>query len=82
MISMQDRVFVDTKILVYARDSSDPVKQKISSERIRRLWEDRTGRISIQVSNEYYVTVTRKLNPGQVYGGVRVENPFADKHVI
>lgn len=28
------------------------------------LWELRRGRISHQVLNEYYVTVTRKLRPG------------------
>ena len=28
------------------------------------LWKSRRGRISAQVLNEYYVTVTAKLNPG------------------
>ncbi len=61
---MEDKVFVDTNILVYARDSSEPDKQKISIEWLKRLWEKRTGCLSTQVCNEYYVTVTRKLVPG------------------
>ena len=57
-------VFVDTNVLVYARDSSDPVKQARAAEWMGELWRSRTGRISHQVLQEYYVTVTRKLRPG------------------
>ncbi|MCK9589661.1 MAG: PIN domain-containing protein [Terrimicrobiaceae bacterium] len=56
--------FVDTNILVYARDSSDPVKQVCADEVMRVLWRKRTGRLSPQVLQEYYATVTRKLKPG------------------
>lgn len=31
---------------------------------MRELWETRTGRISIQVLNEYFVNITQKLKPG------------------
>ena len=61
---MKDNCFVDTNILVYFRDTSEPEKQKISANWLKTLWENQTGRISIQVLNEYYVTVTRKLKPG------------------
>ena len=57
-------VFVDTNVFVYARDSSDPAKQARASEWLQHLWESRTGRISFQILDEYYVTVTRKLAPG------------------
>lgn len=30
---------------------------------MRRLWETRSGRLSHQVLQEFYVTVTRKLKP-------------------
>lgn len=56
--------FVDTNILVYARDGNEPVKQEFAAEVLRVLWKERTGRISPQVLQEYYVTVTRKLKPG------------------
>lgn len=61
---MSDSVFVDTNVLVYARDSTDPDKQARAAEWMRHLWRGRSGRLSFQVLNEYYVTVTSKLVPG------------------
>lgn len=61
---MADRVFVDTSILVYLRDSTEPEKQAAAAEWMARLWDTGTGRISAQVLQEYYVTVTGKLSPG------------------
>lgn len=61
---MSDVVFVDTNILVYARDASEGAKQRAAAAWMKRLWQDRRGRISIQVLQEYYVVVTRKLKPG------------------
>ncbi len=57
-------VFVDTNVLVYARDLSVPAKQERAHEWMSALWASRLGRTSVQVLNEYYVTVTRKLAPG------------------
>ncbi len=57
------RVFVDTNVLVYARDPFEPDKQARAQDWMRSLWASRTGRVSTQVLNEYYVTVTRKLRP-------------------
>ena len=56
-------VFVDTNVLVYARDLSVPRKQERAYEWMSALWASRLGRTSVQVLNEYYVTVTRKLSP-------------------
>ena len=56
--------FVDTNVLVYARDSSELVKQPLARAWMGYLWATRSGRLSVQVLNEYYVTVTRKLKPG------------------
>lgn len=61
---MDARTFVDTNILIYARDSSEPRKQALAETALRKLWENRNGRISIQVLNEYFVNVTQKLSPG------------------
>jgi len=57
-------VFVDTHVLVYARDASEPAKQPVAAEWLRKLWSEHRGRTSIQVLSEYYATVTRKLVPG------------------
>lgn len=61
---MSDNVFVDTNILLYARDISEPERQALAAARLDELWEKRTGRLSVQVLNEYFVNVTRKLDPG------------------
>lgn len=61
---MSERTFVDTNILVYARDASEPDKQPVAAAWLDALWERKSGRLSAQVLQEYYVTVTAKLNPG------------------
>ena len=61
---MNANCFVDTNILVYARDSSEPEKQVLAEQWLTQLWQHELGRISTQVMNEYYVTVTQKLKPG------------------
>lgn len=61
---MTDLVFVDTNILVYARDSGAGEKQVVAVELMARLWASRTGRVSVQVLSEYFVSVTQKLKPG------------------
>ncbi|MBD3234861.1 MAG: PIN domain-containing protein [candidate division Zixibacteria bacterium] len=56
--------FIDTNILVYAYDSSDPKKQTISQELIKTNMREETGCISAQVLGEFFVVVTRKIkNP-------------------
>lgn len=61
---MDGNCFVDTNILVYFRDASEPEKQSIAAQWLKLLWKKQTGRISYQVLNEYYVVVTQKLRPG------------------
>ena len=61
---MSDVLFVDTTLLVYARDSSEAKKQPRAADWMQRLWQERSGRLSWQVLQEYYVTVTQKLRPG------------------
>jgi len=57
-------VFVDTTVLVYARDASEPEKQPQAAAWVEHLWRTRTARLSFQVLQEYYATTTRKLRPG------------------
>lgn len=59
---MTDTYFADTNVLVYARDSSDPEKQSRAREWMAHLWDSGRGRTSVQVLNEYYWVVTRKLS--------------------
>lgn len=59
---MSGPVFVDTNIWVYARNPADPVKHATARRWLDELWETGSGRTSVQVLNEYYVTVTRRLS--------------------
>jgi predicted nucleic acid-binding protein len=61
---MTANVFVDTNVFVYARDAGEPRKQARAMDWLEQLWRTQTGRTSVQVLSEYYVTVTRKLIPG------------------
>jgi len=60
---MTVRVFVDTNVLVYARDRTDGDKNERALAWLAALWQERAGHLSWQVLQEYYVTVPRKLDP-------------------
>lgn len=68
---MTGDVFVDTNVAVYALDASEPDKQRRAAEWMDRLWVSRQGRVSFQVLQELYVTVTEKLDPGMERKGAR-----------
>jgi len=61
---MNGKFFVDTNVLVYRRDSSEPRKQQQATDWMTHLWDTGTGRLSFQVLQEFYITVTEKLQPG------------------
>lgn len=65
--------FVDTNVLVCARDAGQPQKQPVARQWLDRLWDTATGRLSAQVLHEYYVTVTRKLEPGMSQADARAD---------
>ncbi len=87
---MNGRFFVDTNVLVYSRDESEPQKQRQAMDWMTHLWKTGTGRLSYQVLQEFYVTVTEKLKPGldsnRARGDVRSllsRNPIpVDRRVI
>ena len=60
---MSVRCFVDASVLLHARDPRDPLKQARAAEWLERLWQQRSGRTSVQALSEFYVTATRKLAP-------------------
>jgi predicted nucleic acid-binding protein len=60
---MSGTVFVDTNVLVCVRDRTDEDKQRRAAEWLALLWESRVGRLSVQVLQEYYAVMTRKLDP-------------------
>lgn len=58
---MSARSFFDTNILVYADDKAAPAKQRCSLNLLAEHRRAGTGVVSLQVLQEYFVTVTRKL---------------------
>lgn len=58
---MSDRIFVDTNVLVYAYDRSEPEKQRRALEMLDRLAVTGAGMISTQVLSEFFVAVTQKI---------------------
>lgn len=54
-------VFVDTNILVYAHDVSAGPKHAHAIDLLASLWDNRSACISIQVLQEFYVTITQKV---------------------
>jgi predicted nucleic acid-binding protein len=54
--------FIDTNILVYAYDKDEKIKNPIAREILLDCWEKRSGIISTQVLQEFYVTITAKLS--------------------
>jgi predicted nucleic acid-binding protein len=63
---MSARSFFDTNILVYADDKAAPAKQRRALELVAQHRRAGTGVVSLQVLQEYFVTVTRRLqvDPG------------------
>jgi predicted nucleic acid-binding protein len=58
---MSARSFFDTNVLVYADDKAAPAKRRRALELVAEHRRAGTGVVSLQVLQEYFVTVTRKL---------------------
>lgn len=59
---MSARSFFDTNVLVYADDKAAPAKQRRALDLVAEHRRAGTGVVSLQVLQEYFVTVTRKLH--------------------
>jgi len=53
--------FVDSNILIYAHDLDAGVKRERAVAKLRELWDSGTGRLSVQVLQEFYVNATQRL---------------------
>ena len=60
------RTFLDTNVLLYAEDSSEPRKKEIAVALILEHKRQRTGVVSLQVLQEFFVNAIQKLkvDPG------------------
>ena len=58
---MSDRYFLDTNILVYSFDYSEPRKRQIAEDMVTEALRDGNGLISFQVIGEFLSVLTRKF---------------------
>ncbi len=58
---MSAKTFVDTNVLIYAHDIDAKEKHETAKSVLRELWGGRDGVLSMQVLQEFYVNVTRKI---------------------
>ncbi len=56
------RQFLDTNVLVYAHDTSAGDKHVQAKQLLAELWSNGNGCLSIQVLQEFYVIITRKVS--------------------
>jgi predicted nucleic acid-binding protein len=56
-----DKIFVDTNILIYAYDVSAGVKHLTASRILSEMWDSGRGVLSTQVLQEFFVSVTGKI---------------------
>ena len=70
---MSARSFFDTNVLIYADDKAAPAKQRKAVNLVAEHRRAGTGVVSLQVLQEYFVTVTRKLQVDAAIARRKVE---------
>src|ERR1035437_7976955 len=58
---MNGKTFVDTNVLIYAHDVDAKGKHHAARAILAELWSERSGVVSMQVLQEFYVNATRKI---------------------
>jgi predicted nucleic acid-binding protein len=78
---MSARSFLDTNVLLYTDSSDAPAKQRRALDLLAEHRHARTGVVSLQVLQEYFVAATRKLavEPGVARRKVEL---FANYHLV
>lgn len=70
---MSVRSFFDTNILIYTDDKASPAKQRRALSLLEEHRRAGSGVLSLQVLQEYFVTVTRKLGVDSLIARRKVE---------
>lgn len=68
---MPGRAFLDTNILVYAFDRSEPAKQARAAALVNDLMDADLAVLSVQVLKEFFVVATRKIATPLAYHDAR-----------
>ena len=65
--------FVDTNVLFYADDARSGAKQGRARELVRRAFTERSGKLSVQVLQEFFAAATGKLGLSAAKARSRIE---------
>ncbi len=57
----EDKIFVDTNIIIYAFDVTAGKKHRVAVNTLTDLWNSGMGVISTQVLQEFFVNVVQKI---------------------
>lgn len=66
-------VFVDTSVLILSEDGAFPERRAQAMRWLAVLWQRRLGRVSTQVLNEFYRSLTTRIQPPMPNGDARAE---------
>lgn len=66
-------VFVDTSVLILSEDGAHEAKREQAMAWLKLLWQQRLGRVSTQVLNDFYRLVTTRIEPPMPNGDARAE---------
>lgn len=58
---MSGKILLDANILVYAHDKDAGERHAVALQLVKDLWEKKTGVLSNQILQEFYVGITRKI---------------------
>src|SRR6266849_3182558 len=72
-MSVDERFFVDTNVLLYSLDPIDRAKQRAARRWLATLWEEGNGSLSWQVLHEFYVNAIRKIGVPKTKARATVE---------
>lgn len=75
--------FVDTNVLVYAHDPTDRDKHAKARALLERLWQSGEGTLSVQVLQEFFWVITRKVpKPIDTAKAIDILEDFAAWNVV
>jgi predicted nucleic acid-binding protein len=66
-------LFIDTSVLLASEDGARPDERQQVLAWLQKLWAERTGRLSTQVLQDFYITATRRITPPMPQGDARAE---------
>lgn len=61
MTDLKDKILIDTNIIVYSYDFSEPQKQKIAIETLDSIHKTESGVLSSQILAEFFSCITKKI---------------------